>query len=107
MLSVAFSDDSQTIVSSDDRGIMKVWNAEGREILSIKAPEKGIRRVQFFPSQKSIVSMSESGVAKLWLWDLEKLMQQGCTLAKHYLSTDNAEITDFDRNMCKVSVIGD
>ena len=101
VLSVAFSEDSQTVVSSDDQGTMKVWSRDGRELLSLKLAERGIRRVQFLPSRKSIVSMNEAGVAKLWLWDLEKLMEQGCTVARSYLSRERTEI-DSDRSMCGI-----
>ncbi|MDL5051976.1 AAA-like domain-containing protein [Oscillatoria laete-virens NRMC-F 0139] len=100
VLSVAFSEDNQTILSSDDRGTMKLWSGDGREILSLNLAEEN-SLFQFFPSQKAIVSMSEAGVAKLWLWDLENLMEEGCAIARGYLSNSSADVTYANRRMCE------
>jgi WD40 repeat protein/serine/threonine protein kinase len=67
VLCAAFSPDGRRIASSDQGGVVKVWDAwTGKELLSFQAHANHARRVAFSPDGQRLASASWDGTAKVW-----------------------------------------
>ena len=82
--SVEFSPDAKTIVSVSGDYIVKIWDAKtGEAIYTFEGYSI------FSPDGKIIASISDKKL-KLWNWDLENLVKEGCNRFREYLA-DNPE----------------
>lgn len=67
VLTVLYSFDSKSLVSSDQNGNIKVWSvSDGSLIRTIKAHDELIQDVSFAEDNKTIVSASTDKKVKLW-----------------------------------------
>jgi WD40 repeat protein/energy-coupling factor transporter ATP-binding protein EcfA2 len=67
--SINFSRDGQLIVSTDSKGIIKIWNiANGMEIATLKKHTKAVKFASFGRNNQTLVSVADDG--KILLWDL-------------------------------------
>ncbi|MFN5396885.1 MAG: eIF2A-related protein [Pseudanabaena sp.] len=64
--SLAFSPDGKTIVSGSFDNTLRLWNVEGKELLTIKGHSKWVTSVAFSPDGKIIASGSFDNMIKLW-----------------------------------------
>jgi eukaryotic-like serine/threonine-protein kinase len=64
---VAFSPDSERLVSGTYEGLVKVWNAEtGEELVSIMGHTGAVRSVAFSPDGSRVVSAAGNNTVKMW-----------------------------------------
>lgn len=69
VLSVAFSPDSQRLVSSGQDNTIRVWNVKsGRELLKIDGPKKdqGFRGAVFSHDGGSLISVTKDETIQMW-----------------------------------------
>jgi len=66
VMSVAFSPDGKTIVSSSDDKTIKLWNLEGKELRTLTGHSNWVMSVAFSPDGKTIASGSYDNQIKLW-----------------------------------------
>ena len=65
--SVAFSPDGQQIISGNQDGTVKVWNAvTGQEMLRLKGHAGDVESVAFSPDGQRIISGGQDGTVKVW-----------------------------------------
>jgi serine/threonine protein kinase len=70
VLAVALSPDGERMASSDQAGLILIWNARTGQLLQrLQAHAKHVRSVAFSPSGRRLASASWDGTVKVW--DLE------------------------------------
>jgi WD40 repeat protein len=64
---VAFSPDSKTLATGDEKGTVQLWDtATGKELRRWKAHAGEVARVLFAPDARSLVTTSEEAPVRLW-----------------------------------------
>jgi WD40 repeat protein len=67
VLCAVFSPDGQRIASSEQKGWVKVWDAQtGRELLKFRAHQEHARTVAFSPDGRRLATASWDGTVKTW-----------------------------------------
>ncbi|MDZ8094988.1 MAG: caspase family protein [Nostoc sp. DedQUE05] len=120
-----FSHDGHKLASGGNDETIKVWNVdraiqspsprEGFLLETLKGHTNGVNQLAFSHDGKTIVSSSDDGTVRLWLWhldkrdnvapDAEELLDYSCNFLKEYLQT-NKNIPDWlfiQSGMCSIS----
>jgi len=100
--SVSFSPDGQTIASGSDDKTIKLWKRDGTLITTLKGHDAAVRSVSFSPDGQTIASGSFDKTIKLWNWNIDSLMNLGCSWVHDYLRT-NPNVSESDRAMCGIT----
>ncbi len=74
VMSIAFSPDGKTIASSSDDHTIKLWNLEGKELLTLTGHSNRVMSVTFSPDGKAIASGSGDRTIKLWNLEGKELL---------------------------------
>jgi WD40 repeat protein len=101
-MSVSFSPDGQTIVSSSEDKTIKLWKRDGTTITTLKGHDELVWSVSFSPDGQTIVSSSRDKTIKLWNFSTDSLMNLGCNWVHDYLRT-NPTVSESDRAMCGIT----
>ncbi|NEO99822.1 MAG: hypothetical protein F6K58_14315, partial [Symploca sp. SIO2E9] len=64
--SVAFSRDGKTIASASEDNTVKLWNLEGKELITLRGHSDVVISVAFSPDGKTIASASADETVKVW-----------------------------------------
>jgi WD40 repeat protein len=91
---IAFSPDGTCLATGGEDGVIKLWNAEGRELHSLKGHPHGISALAFSPDGKVLAASSgawksppglNAGPGEIKLWDAES-GRELCRLEKDYIN---------------------
>lgn len=87
--SVSFSQDGKLLLSGSDRGTLKVWSvADSSSLATLQKNETQVNSVSFSPDGQTIASASNDNTVSLWQFDLNTLLNRGCTWLSNYLKTN-------------------
>ena len=65
--SVAFSPDGSRLATAAFDNAVKVWDvAMGRELVTLQAPEAGVRVIAFSPDGAHLIGGTDDGTVKIW-----------------------------------------
>ena len=69
LLNASFSKESQNFITSDEIGLVKLWDFKGNELQRIRTDSFGIKFnvIAFSPDGQNILTNSLRGETKLWL----------------------------------------
>ena len=89
ILSVNFSSDGKLLVSGSDDGKIKVWSAtDGSLLATLQKSDRPIYSVNFSPQNHwFIASAGSDNKVSLWQFNLNALVNSGCSWLKPYLKT--------------------
>lgn len=89
--------------ASIDRTV-KLWQLNGRELVSLKGHKDGVISLSFSPDGKTLASGGLDNNIILWdlqkVGTLDKLLVKGCQWIKDYLE-NNPDLAKSDRQLCK------
>ncbi|QSJ17231.1 PD40 domain-containing protein [Nostoc sp. UHCC 0702] len=100
--SVSFSPNGKLLASASDNGTIKFWNLEGKEQMTLKRDNSGVRSIAWSPDSKLLASGSNNKTVLLWnleLMDENIALKRGCEWLHDYL-TSNPTDKDRDRTLC-------
>ncbi|MBD2169496.1 ribosome assembly protein 4 [Calothrix membranacea FACHB-236] len=85
--SIAFSPDGKQLVSGSDDSTIKFWDVGTGKILKTITSSYGnwVRSVAFSPDGKRLASTSTDNKITLWNFNLNDLVNDGCSLINNYL----------------------
>jgi WD40 repeat protein len=90
--SVSYSPDGKTLASASWDKTVKLWDVvTGKELKTLKGHQDQGRSVSYAPDGKILASASDDKTIILWNFDLDKLMQSGCTWIGAYLGSHPEE----------------
>jgi WD40 repeat protein len=79
-------------MSNENDKTVRLWDVDkGRELGRLEGHESGVASVSFSSDGKTLASADENGTVILWNFDLDKLMQDGCTWMGSYLGSHPKE----------------
>ncbi|MEG4303637.1 hypothetical protein, partial [Microcoleus sp. D3_18a_C4] len=75
----------------------------GKEINTLTGHTNGVWGVSFSPNGKLLATGSEDYSVKLWRWDFDYLVKEGCNFIENYLkpNPNDEEALEIDRDLCK------
>ena len=97
--SVSFSPDGQMIASASRDHTIKLWSRDGRELQTLKGHSAVVHSVNFSPDGQTLASASADGTVILWNFNLNSLMELGCSWVSDYLR-NNPNVSESDRCLC-------
>jgi hypothetical protein len=63
----AFAPGGKTLACGTIRGLLRVWDAgSGKDLLSVRAHQKGVTGVQYLPDGATLVTAGGDGLVRLW-----------------------------------------
>lgn len=97
--SVCFSPDGQTLASGSWDKTIKLWTIEGWELHTFKEHRLSVYSVSFSPDGQTLASSSADGKVILWNFNLDSLMELGCSWVSDYLR-NNPNVSESDKRLC-------
>ena len=95
--SVAISPNGQLIASGGTDKVVRLWNLEGKEIISLIGHNNLIKSLGFSPDGQQLFSVDEDGIMIRWNLDLGELLNQSCQWLQDYNRTHRSQ----GNNPCK------
>jgi WD40 repeat protein len=83
---------------------VKLWDTTtGEEIKTLSGHTNWVYAVSFSPDGKLLASGSFDNTVKLWRWDKDYLVKEGCNFIDNYLipNPDDADALEIDKYLCK------
>ena len=99
VLSVIFSPDGQTIATASADNTVKLWDREGRELLTLSGHTSWVFSVSFSPDGKTIATASRDSTVILWNFDLDSLVSKSCDWLSDYMA--NPATPSDEKALCK------
>jgi WD40 repeat protein len=88
VISVSYSPDGKTLASASYDKTVKLWDVvTGKELKTLNGHKSLVNSVSYSPDGKTLASASGDKTIILWNFDLDQLMQEGCTWIGVYLSS--------------------
>jgi WD40 repeat protein len=97
--SISFSLDGKTLVSASSDCTIKLWSLEGKELQTFQEHSFEVNSVAWSPDGQTLASASEDGTVILWNFNLDSLIELGCSWVRDYLK-NNPNVSDRDRHLC-------
>jgi WD40 repeat protein len=103
--SVAFSPDSQRIVSGSADHTMRLWDAMTGKLMGtlMEGHEKAVLSVAFSPDGQRIVSGSEDRTVRVWEGDWPGWMRIACARTQYHPFYANPQDQLSDPNLIKIA----
>jgi len=95
--SFAITPNQQVIASGGEDKVVRLWNLEGKEIISLTGHQNSIESLSFSPDGRQLFSVDKDKTMIKWSLDLEQLLEQSCQFLQDYNSTHKNE----NDNFCK------
>ena len=85
---MSYSPDGKTLASASLDKTVKLWDVStGKELKTLNGHQSSVNSVSYSPDGKTLASASSDNTIILWNFNLDKLMQSGCTWIGAYLSS--------------------
>ncbi|MEG4317512.1 MULTISPECIES: CHAT domain-containing protein [unclassified Microcoleus] len=104
---VSFSSDGKLLASANFYSMeVKLWDTTtGKEIKTLTGHTDWVNSVSFSPDSKLklLATASNDNTVKLWRWDVDYLLKEGCNFIDNYLKAnpDDIETIEIKRDLCK------
>ncbi len=97
--SVSFSPNGQALASASCDNTVKLWSLDGKELQTLQGHRGEVNSVSFSPNGQTLASASFDGTVILWNFNLDSLMELGCSWVGDYLR-NNPNLSERDRCLC-------
>jgi WD40 repeat protein len=97
--SVCFSPIDQILSSASSDGTIKLWSLDGRELQTFQEHKNSVVSISFSPDGQTLASAGFDGTVILWNFNLDSLMELGCSWVNDYLR-NNPNVSESDRHLC-------
>ncbi|WP_414755612.1 WD40 repeat domain-containing protein [Anabaena sp. CCY 9910] len=99
--SVSFNHDNNLIAAAPNRedSFIEMYQNDG-SLVGKLGEQKTYTKLQFSTNGKILVSSGRNPFVVLWNFDLDKLLNKGCSWLEDYLNT-NQTLSQSDRNICQ------
>ena len=98
--STIFIANSKLLISGSTDGTIRLWNLKSGDLLKTLSGNIGkINSLSLTEDSQALVIGSENAGVKVWSLDLDKLMEQGCSIVEDYLS-NNAGVNSGSAKVC-------
>jgi len=98
--SISFSPDGKTLASASRDGTVKLWSSEGRLLKTLEGNNDSVSSISFSMDGKTLIAGSYDGAVLLWNFDLENLLERGCSWLDDYLQT-NINVREETQPICE------
>ncbi|MGG6293529.1 toll/interleukin-1 receptor domain-containing protein [Leptolyngbya sp. AN02str] len=101
---VQFHSNGQVVATASQDGTVKLWSTNGELMTTLRGHTAGVNTLQFNEDGSQLATAGADQRVILWdtanLYDLDRLLAQGCDRLNHYLTT-NLQLTPEERQLCQ------
>jgi WD40 repeat protein len=90
---ISFSPDSETLLSLDGQGTLRLWRiSDSKPLAEIQDNQRFLDRIRFNSDKNNpVLAVSIQNRPILWRMELEKLRSQGCDQIRNYLKSNKKD----------------
>ena len=106
---VAFSSNDQIILTGSNDGSVRLWNRQGRVIQTFLAHTRSVSAVKLLPDNKTMLTQSTDGKAKLYNFELNHTLGVGCDWLNDFIQDNSPDLPEESiklRNRAKTACEG-